>query len=576
MSQADGFKFKLKNLRMALFGVALFSGAINILMLTGSVFMLQIYDRVIPSRSIPTLVGLAALVASLFLMQGLLDLIRARIMVRIAASFHGGLSSRIFRMSLRLPLMRTNIDAQQPMRDLDQIRNFLCSSGPLTLFDLPWLPFFLALCFLFHPLIGWTALIGALILVVLMIMAETFSRKASREAAGIASARYGFAQAAERNAEVVTALGMAPIMSQRWREVDGRYISRHQYLTDVSTGFSAFSKVLRMALQSAVLGVGALLVIWGEATGGVIIAASIISGRALAPVELALANWSGFISARQSWRRLSELLAIMPEAEELLPLRPPKSSVTSEQISVAPPGENRLVVRDVTFQLKAGMGLAIVGPSGSGKSSLVRALVGAWSPARGKVRLDGAALDQWSPESRGRHVGYLPQDVELFAGTVAQNIARFRPDDNPDLVIDAAMMAGVHQLILALPQGYQTPLGGGGASLSAGQRQRLALARALYGDPFLVVLDEPNSNLDADGEQALIEALQSVCSRGSIAVVVAHRTCVLAALDHVLVMSGGEMKAFGPKDSVLGHNNIRPMQPASAAVVRAAVGGVAR
>jgi PrtD family type I secretion system ABC transporter len=561
----------LKASRMALLGIGLFSGALNILTLTGSVFMLQVYDRVIPSRSVPTLVGLALLVAGLFLMQGLLDLIRSRMLGRVAGLLHERLSARVFSIALRLPLVRTNIDAQQPMRDLDQVRSFLSSGGPLALFDLPWLPFYLAICFLFHPLIGWTALGGALVLITLMLLTELLSHRAAKEAMQVAGTRHTLAEAGRRNAEVISAMGMAPAVATHWHEADQQFMASQLRLADVSGGFGAMSKVLRMALQSAVLGVGALLVIWGEATGGIIIAASIISARALAPVELAIAHSKGFIAARQSWRRLGELLAAMPARDEPLPLRKPVSTLSVQGVSITPPGDPRLLVRDVTFHLKSGMGLGIVGPSGSGKSCLARALVGAWTPVRGKVRLDAAALDQWLSEMLGRHIGYLPQDVELFAGTVAQNIARFQQGDDPDLVIQAATLAGVHDLILSLPQGYETPIGERGAALSAGQRQRLGLARALYGDPFLVVLDEPNSNLDAEGEQALTDALLSVRARGAIAVVIAHRPSVMAALDQALIMAGGEMKAFGPKDEVL-RDKVRPM-PVPAPI--RAMGGVA-
>ncbi|MGF9763819.1 type I secretion system permease/ATPase [Microvirga sp. 0TCS3.31] len=556
--------------RAAFLGIALFSGAINILALTGSVFMLQVYDRVIPSRSIPTLVALAALVAGLYLAQGVLDLLRTRMLVRIARSLHERISERVLRIAWQLPLLRTTADAQQPLRDLDQIRSFLASGGPLALFDLPWLPLYLAICFLLHPLIGWTALGGACVLTTLTLLTEVLSRRASKEAVPLASRRQLLAEAGRRNAEVVTTMGMAPAVAAQWHETDQTFMTSQQRLADVSGGLGALSKVLRMALQSAVLGVGALLVIWGEATGGIIIAGSIISARALAPVELAIANWKGFIAARQSWSRLGSLLAAMPARDDPLPLRPPVSNLSVQGVSVTPPGDPRLVVRDVTFQLRSGMGLGILGPSGSGKSCLARALAGAWTPARGKVRLDGAALDQWLPETLGQHIGYLPQDVELFAGTVAQNIARFRAGDDPDRVIQAATLAGVHELILLLPQGYATPIGEGGAALSAGQRQRVGLARALYGDPFLVVLDEPNSNLDAEGEQALIQALMSVRARGGIAVVIAHRPSVMAALDQALLLMGGEMKAFGPKEQVL-QQNVRPLPAASP--MRVAVGG---
>jgi ATP-binding cassette subfamily C protein len=544
----------------SLFGVALFSAAVNLLMLTGSIFMLQVYDRVIPSRSIPTLIGLALLVAGLFAIQGLLDLIRTRMLARVGASLHERIAGRVFGTTLRLPLVRADVDSGQPLRDLDQVRSFFGSGGPLAFFDLPWLPLYLGVCFLFHPLIGWTALGGALVLVTLALLTEILSRRGAAQSVALASQRGAIADAGRRNAEVVAAMGMGPAVAERWREADRGYVAGQSGLSDVTGGLGAMSKVLRMALQSAVLGVGAYLVILGEATGGIIIAASIISARALAPVELAIANWRGFLAARGSWRRLDNLLRTLPEATEPQALRPPENSFSVQAVSVAPAGDQRLLVRDISFQLEAGSGLGIIGPSGSGKSCLVRALVGVWRPARGRVRLDGAALDQWLPETLGRHIGYLPQDVELFAGTIAQNIARFREGDDPDRVIQAAMLAGVHELILSLDQGYDTPIGDRGAALSAGQRQRVGLARALYGDPFLVVLDEPNSNLDNEGEAALTRALTSVRERGGIPIVVAHRPSALAALDHVLVIAGGEQKAFGPKDKVLG-GNVRAIQP---------------
>ncbi|WP_201864489.1 type I secretion system permease/ATPase [Microvirga soli] len=544
----------LKASWVAFLGVGLFSGAINILALTGAMFMLQVYDRVVPSRSIPTLIGLAAVAAALFLVLGLLDIIRTRLLVRIGVLLHQRLSARVFGITLCLPLVRSGTDAQRPLRDLDQVRSFLSSGGPLALFDLPWLPFYLAIGFLFHPVIGWTALGGAIVLVTIMLLTAVFSRRASRVAMQAAGTRQAVAEAGRRNAEVVAAMGMGPAIAAQWHEADQQFIASQQRLSDVSGGFGAFSKMLRMALQSAVLGVGALLVIRGEATAGIIIAASIISSRSLAPVEHAIAHWKSFIAARQSWRKLREVLAAVPSRGDPLPLRKPVSTLSVQGISITPPGDPRLLVRNVSFQLESGMGLGILGPSGSGKTCLARALVGAWAPARGKVRLDMAALDQWLPEMLGQHIGYLPQDGALFAGTVAQNIARFRTGDDPDLVIQAATLAGVHELILSLPQGYETLISEGGAVLSAGQRQRVGLARALYGNPFLVVLDEPNSNLDAEGEEALVHALLSVRARGGIAVVIAHRPSVMAALDHALVMAGGEVRAFGAKDQVLQQN----------------------
>ena len=324
-----------------------------------------------------------------------------------------------------------------------------------------------------------------------------------------------------------------------------------------------------MVIQSGVLGLGAYLVIHGQATAGLIIAGAILSARALAPVELAIANWKGFVAARQGWRRLDDLLKALPRTDEPMALPRPSSEVSVEAVSVVPPGLNRFVVQDVAFALRAGQGLGVIGPSASGKSSLARTLVGIWRPVRGKVRLDGAALEQWSPEALGQHVGYLPQDVELFAGTIAENIGRFEADPDPAAVIAAAKAAGVHDLVLRLPDGYDTRIGEAGAGLSAGQSQRIALARALYRDPFLVVLDEPNSNLDGEGEEALTQAILGVRARGGVVVVIAHRPSALAGVDRILMMVDGRQQAFGPKEEVLSKVLRRP--PAAAAAVAAGV-----
>jgi len=555
----------LKACRASFLGVGLFSGFINVLMLTGTLFMLQISDRVIPSRSVPTLLGLSVLAAGLYLFHGILDIIRTRMLGRIGVFLYQRFKARVFDIVLRLPLVsRMSADGLQPLRDLDQIRGFLAGGGPVALFDLPWIPLYLAICFLFHPLIGLTALAGALVLIVLTVCTEIFSRQPTREAVVLAGMRQNLAEAGRHNSEVIAAMGMGGAISTQWCETDQKYLSAQVRANDVVGGISAASKVIRMALQTAVLGVGAYVVIHGEASPGIIMAGSILSARALAPVELAIANWKGFIGARQSWRRLAEMFTSLPAREEPHPLPKPSSTISVENIILAPPGDQRIVVRDVNFTLKSGSGLGIIGPSASGKSCLARALVGVWPTVRGKVRLDGASFDQWSPEALGNHIGYLPQDVELFAGTIAQNIARFRIGDDPELVIKAAKQAGVHDMILHLPEGYETFIGEGGAALSGGQRQRIGLARALYNDPFLVVLDEPNSNLDMEGEQALSQAIMSVRQRGGIVIVIAHRPNALAAVDQVLIMRGGEAKEFGPRDEVLRQHMRAPVPPTTA------------
>jgi ATP-binding cassette subfamily C protein len=552
----------LRSNRSALIGVGVFSALLNVLALTGSLFMLQVYDRVIPSHSVPTLVGLSVLAGVLYAGQCLLDFARARVLLRIGRSIDERLSQRIFMITARLPLMRKmRCEGLQPLRDLDQVRSFLAGSGPVALFDLPWMPIYLAICFLFHPLIGVAVLFGALILAAVTALTEAFTRKPMREAAVHAAARMSIAEASRRNSEVLAAMGMTRRLANLWQEVNQKHLDAHEKAGDVAGGLGGFSKTFRMALQSGVLAIGAYLVIRGDATGGIMFAGAMLSARALAPVELVISNWKSFVAARQGWSRLRELMATVPVESHCLPLRPPVTTLSVEGIMVAPPSEQKMVVKGVSFHLRSGSALGIIGPSASGKSSLVRALVGIWSPLRGSIRLDGAALDQWSPEALGRHIGYLPQDIGLFDGTVAQNIARFEADADPEAIIAAAETAGVHEMIVLLPEGYDTRIGEGGMALSAGQRQRIGLARALYGNPFLVVLDEPNSNLDIEGEQALSKAIASVRDRSGIVVVVAHRPSALSSVDFALVMNNGEAQAFGPKDEVL-RKSVRPINPA--------------
>ena len=542
----------LASCRGAFVATALMSGMSNLLMLTGAIFMLEIYDRVLPSRSIPTLVALVVLAAGLFTAQGLLDLIRGRILVRIGARLDEELSSRVYETIVRLPLKVGNrTDGLQQLRDLDSVRSFLSGPGPTALFDLPWLPIYLAICFAFHPYIGLAALVGAIILGCLTMMTELMTREPTRAATGFAITRTALAEMSRRNAEALKAMGMIPRIAALWHDANRKYMASQQSASDVAGGFGSASKALRMMLQSGVLAVGAYLVINQQATGGIIIAGSILSARALAPVDLAIANWRGFVAARQSWQRLIKLLAILPPQTAPMALQPPKKSLLVENATIAPPGSDRIVVQDVSFSLQGGHGLGIIGPSGSGKSSLARLLIGVWEPARGRIRLDGASLDQWPTDILGACIGYLPQDVELLAGTVAQNIARFATPVDAEAVIGAATAAGVHDLIVNLPDGYETQVGEGGTALSAGQAQRVALARALYGDPFLVVLDEPNSNLDSEGDEALSRAIMGVRARGGIVIVVAHRPSAIVSVDLLLMMNQGRVQTFGPKEEVL-------------------------
>jgi len=542
----------LSSCKSAFLSVGLFSGMSNILMLTGAFFMLQIYDRVLPSRSVPTLVALVILVAVLFVFLAILDTIRSRVLVRIGASLDHALSARVYDTIVQLPLQTgSRGDGLQPLRDLDAVRAFLSGPGPTALFDLPWLPLYLAIIFAFHTALGVAALIGAIVLIALTLLTEALARGPMRSATEFAVTRNALAEASRRNAEVLAAMGMSGRVNARWNVANQNYLGSHRKVSDVAGGFGAISKALRMMLQSTVLGIGAYLVINQAATAGIIIAAAILVARALAPVDLAIANWKGFLAARQSWKRLTKLLELLPAHEMPMALPAPSASLTVEHASAVPPGQQQIVVHDVNFKLESGQGLGIIGPSASGKSSLVRMIVGVWRPARGRIRLDGAVLDQWAAEALGQHIGYLPQDVELFSGTLAENIARFEPDATSEDIISAARAAGVHDLIVTLPKGYETEIGEQGQVLSAGQRQRIALARALYREPFLVVLDEPNSNLDAEGEAALTQAIAGVRKRGGIVVVVAHRPSALQALDLVLVLAKGAVVSFGAKDEVL-------------------------
>jgi ATP-binding cassette subfamily C protein len=541
----------LRSCRAAFVGVALFSALLNVLYLTGSFYMLEVYDRVLPGRSLPTLLGISLLAALLFAFQGMFDVVRSRLLVRIGRRLDETVSGRVYDLQVKLPLSAAGPQGFHPLRDLDQVRSFLSTVGPAALFDLPWMPLYLVICFLFHPWIGIAATLGGAVLVSVTLLTELLTRAPAAEATRLGGHRNALAEASGRNAEALQAMGMTGPLGERWQRHNRDYLAAQQRGADIAAGLGGLSKALRLALQSAVLGIGAWLVINQQATAGIIIASSILTSRALAPVELAIAHWRGFVTARQSWRRLALLMDKVPAERESLSLPQPRHALAVEAVSVVPPGASRVVVQDAVLQLTAGQGLGIIGPSASGKSSLARAIVGVWPAARGKIRLDGAALDQWTRSALGPHIGYLPQDCALFAGSVAENIARFEPAAPSGKIIAAAQAAGVHELILGLPEGYETDIGEAGAALSAGQRQRIGLARALYGDPFLVVLDEPNANLDAEGEEALTAAILGVRQRGGIAIVVAHRPSALAAVDAVLVMRAGRVEAFGPKDAVL-------------------------
>lgn len=558
-------------LKKGLLGAVLFSGVINLLALVGPLFMLEVYDRVIPSRSVPTLVALGLLVVGVYAVFGVMDIIRSRVMARIGAALDTALSAQVYRViagaSLKIPVSG---DPLKPAHELDQIRNFIAGPGMVAFFDLPWMPVYLAVCFYIHPLLGYLALGMIVLMLVLTWLTDRNTRRLMHESADVMGLRNQFGQQTHHSAESLAAMGMTARAAGYWQQYHARFTTLQRQAADVGSFYGGITKALRYLVQSASLGLGAYLVIRGDLSGGTIVAASIIVARTLAPAEQIIATWRSLISARLAWQQLQGVFTLFPERQEKTELPAACQSVQVEGLVVSPPGVQRLTLQGVNFTLVAGSALGVIGPSASGKSSLARALVGAWQPLRGQVRLDGAALELWSEQARGALTGYLPQSVDLFDATVAQNIARLDAQADDAVTIAAARQAGVHELILQLPQGYDTQVGEGGVNLSAGQRQRIALARALYGDPFLVVLDEPNSNLDAEGERALAQAILAVKARGGVVVVIAHRTGILSVLDQVLVLEQGAQAAFGPRDTVLA----RPSTVPKAAPRVGAVGGV--
>jgi PrtD family type I secretion system ABC transporter len=562
----DPVTLALRESARRMIGIAAFSGVINILMLSGSLYMLQVYDRVIPSRNIATLLGLSLIVLFAYLVQGYFDALRSRMLCRVATLFDVGLQESIHTALATLPLRGVKpLLMQQPLRDLDQVRAFMSSMGPTAFLDMPWIPIFLIALFLFHPAIGMTALFGTAAIIAMTLLTERMSRGAAKAAMDFSAQRQVLADATQRNAEIIRALGMMDRLTTRWSQANERYLRQNIQATDVYANLGSGAKVLRYILQSGMLGIGAYLVVADRASGGIMIASSIMMGRALAPVEVALGSWKQLIAARQGIGRLREICKVTAKPPTPpVALRRPHRELSVQEIAIAAPGTDKPIVSNVSFSLRAGMGLALLGASASGKTSLSKALVGIWPAKHGVIRLDGAAIDQWSNEDLGRHIGYLPQDVALFDGTVAENICRFDDAATSDAILKAAQIAGVHEIILRLPDGYSTRIGQGGMSLSAGQRQRIGLARAVFGDPFLVVLDEPNANLDADGENALGRAILALRQQQCIVIVISHRPSALAALDMAMVLHEGKAIAFGLREQIFARIHTASSQPAPA------------
>ncbi|WP_256461713.1 type I secretion system permease/ATPase [Acuticoccus sp. I52.16.1] len=531
--------------------VAAFSCVVNLLMLTGPLFMLQIYDRVLTSRSVPTLIALTGLVVFLYCFMGIIDLVRYRILTRVGHRFDDAVGRSAFLSQVSAPVKSGPLAAKsEPVRDVDQLRQFFSSPGVTALFDMPWMPIYIAIVFAIHPLLGMLALLGAFVLFAIALVTDRAARPLIKQSGEFSAQRNSVVSSGRRNAEVLHGMGMLSAVGTVWDNVNDRFLAANARAADVIGMSTVASKVFRLFLQSAVLALGAFLAIQQIISPGAMIASSIIMARGLQPVEMAVQNWRGMLAAQQAYRRLKALFE-RPDEIEPIDLPAPRRDLTLDGVTVLPPGSRTPTLVDIRFQVKAGTALGIIGQSGSGKSTLARALVGVWPAVRGNVALDGAPLPQWKPDSLGRHLGYLPQDVELFEGTIAQNIARFDPDAEDEKVIAAAKIAGCHDLVLSFKDGYSTAIGDQGATLSAGQRQRIALARALYNDPFLIVLDEPNSNLDGYGDSALNRAITISKQRGAIIIVVAHRPSALSATDKLCLIENGRMADFGDRDEVL-------------------------
>lgn len=537
-----------------LFGLSIMS---NMLMLTGSVFMLQVYDRVLPSRSVSTLLALTALVLVLYGFYALIEWVRARMAVRLGALLHEKLAIPLFEAAIRQRPLALRLESD-PVRDLDTVEQFASGMGPISLLDLPWIPLYLALCFLLHPLLGVIATVGAVLLCALLYINELQSRRPAAAVTAAAIERNAQLGDAHSNAESILAMGMMRAVSARWHSSAAALLGVRLRSADRTALFSSITKGFRYFLQSGVLAVGAYLVIEGQLSGGLMIAASILTSRALAPVEQVVSHWRGFVNARQAGQRIEAVLerSAVPVRQTPLPL--PTESLAVVDMATGPSPIGTPVAAGVDFQLAAGDGLGIIGLSGSGKSSLVRALVGVWPILRGEVRFDGSEIGHYDAERLGQAIGYMPQTVELFDGTVADNIGHFQAETDPEAVLKAAAAASAHELILSLPDGYDTRIGPGGAILSAGQRQRIGLARALFGNPFLIVLDEPNSNLDAEGDAALTRALVEARRQGAIVIVIAHRPSAIAPVNKLLFMQDGRQVVFGDKDEVLRQVTRRP------------------
>ncbi|MEQ1636912.1 MAG: type I secretion system permease/ATPase [Methylococcales bacterium] len=556
----------LKLCKGAFVAAAGFSMVINLLMLTPTIYMLQLYDRVLSSRSQSTLLMLTLIVTAIYLTQGALEWVRSQLLVRVSARLETLLNKRLYKVAYKQSLYSGGQRASsQPLDDLTSLRQFLTGNGLFAFFDAPWMIFYVAVMFMFHPLYGWTAVVSIIILLILAVINEKATGQILADANGLAVTGRALLNKNLKNAEVIESMGMLDNLQQRWLEGSYKILSLQAIASSRAGLITALSKTLRIFLQSLILGLGAYLSIKQEITPGLMIAGSILLGRALAPIDMMIGSWKGFILARAQYARLNTLLQQVPEDKDKMSLPEPKGNIQAEQVVVAPPGAKVPVIKGISFAIAQGESVGILGPSGAGKSTLVRALLGIWPTSHGKFRLDGADVFEWDRMELGPFIGYLPQDIELFDGTISENIARFGEIDSVKIV-EAAQMADVHELILRLPEGYDTLIGASGGNLSGGQRQRVGLARALYGNPKVVVLDEPNSNLDDQGEMALSNAIRRLKEKAVTVIIVTHRNNILGQLDKLLIMQDGLLALFGARNEVIAH-----LQKANAATQPAPV-----
>ena len=537
--------------RMYYWAVAVFSFFVNLLMLTGPLYMLQVYDRVLGSRSEATLIALTLLVIFLYAMMGLLDFVRGRIMGRVGARFQARLDRRVFEAVVRRSAIGANDHAATGLRDLESVQKLITSPVLMAGFDIPWTPVFLFGIAIFHPWLAILAVSGGAVLIFIALLNQILTQRPQAQANMAGFQSETLSEQIRSEAEMIRSLGMTGAAFERWNEARNKSLVEQLKTADLGGGFSALTKALRLLLQSAMLGLGAYLVLQNQITAGAMIAGSILMGRALSPIELAIGQWALVQRARKGWDNLANLLGEVPAEPERTPLPAPKARLEAQNVTVIPPGEQQASLRAVNFVIQPGTAVGVIGQSGAGKSTFARAITGVWRPAGGKIRLDGAALDNYEPDVLGQHIGYLPQRVQLFDGTIAENIARLSTSPDPEAVVVAAKKAAAHDMILKLPDGYDTRVSAAGGRLSGGQIQRIGLARAMYGDPVFLMLDEPNSNLDNEGSLALNEAIKRMKEEKKSVLIMAHRPAAIQECDHLLVLDGGVRTAFGPKDEVL-------------------------